>query len=88
MIKKLYLISVLCLSTNLVADENQEPTVKDFFIQCTEIATKQYDRSMDRCFKRWSPHSKDRCFERAERVYNDGMDRCEKVLDKCENWFR
>lgn len=80
MIRTIVLVTcVFLFSKILKADDTRES--RSTFNYCMNIAVKQYDRSMDRCFK-LKRNLLERCILQAERIYNTSSERCERVFEE------
>lgn len=82
-----------CDNCNVVEQEQEQEQEQEskkspyeVFLACQDISTKQYNKSMELCSKRWKTEAKERCAERVERVFEVAMQRCDKLLEKCDNW--
>lgn len=82
------LLFILSLSTvNAKTEDPKTQKPYEVFLKCQEIATTQYNKSMERCANRWRTNSKERCAERVERVFEVAMERCDRLIEKCDDWF-
>lgn len=84
----LSMISFSSIALSQDPDQDEEVPKKPYevFIECQKISTEQYNKSMDLCSKRWKTSNKERCAERVERIFETAMKRCDRLIEKCDNW--
>lgn len=85
--RKLVIASLLVSSISFANEEPKEKKPYEVFLECQSIATTQFNKSFAICGQRWKTDSKERCMERVERVFEIAMQRCDRLIEKCDNWF-